>query len=214
MLLDRKRINFWARWTAIFLAIVFALGTVLLGVGSTTGNVFAGCAGQETVRDDGYTSAETELKDRLAQNPADTATMRELALYYDKSGQYPSAVQYYDEYLKLVPGDPQVMELKMVASFNAGRAQMVAGDYAQGAAGLQATIDIANQLVALNPANANAYKYQGYAARDLGQTETALAAFNRFLEIAPNDPWVGTVRDEIARLSAPPATTVPASPAQ
>lgn len=214
MLLDRKRINFWARWTAILLAIVFALGTVLLGVGSSTGDVLAGCAGQDTVRDSGYSDAETGLKDRLQQNPADTAALKELAVYYDQTGQYAAAVQYYDEYLKLVPGDQQVLELKMVASFNAGRAQMVAGDYAQGTAGLQATIDAANQAIAQNPASANAYKYWGYAARDLGQTDAALTAFNRFLEIAPNDPWVSTIRDEIARLSAPAATTIPAAPAQ
>lgn len=214
MLLDRKRINFWARWTAILLAIVFALGTVLLGVGSSTGDVLAGCAGDNSVQQSGYGNVEMELKDRLQQNPGDTATIKELAVYYDQNGQYAAAVQYYDEYLTKTPGDLPVMEKKMIASFNAGKSQMNAGDYAQGAVSLQAAVDTANQIIALNPNSANAYKYLGDAARQLGQNDVALTAYSRFLEIAPNDYSANRIREEIARLSAPPATTVPAPPAQ
>lgn len=212
MLLDRKKINFWARWTAIFLAIAFALGTVVLGVGSTGGNILAGCEQNESVQDSAYGSREAELKDRLQQNPADSATVRELAEYYDSSGQYAAAAQYYDEYLKLVPGDLPVMEKKMIASFNAGRSLMAANDIAQAAASLQMAITTAEQITAIDPANANAYKYWGYAARDMGQTDVALTAFNRFLEVAPNDLWANSIRDEVARLSTPPATTTPAAP--
>ncbi len=33
MLLDRKRINKWAKWVALFLAIIFAAGFLFVGVG-------------------------------------------------------------------------------------------------------------------------------------------------------------------------------------
>ena len=33
MLLDRKRINKWAKWVALFLAVVFAAGFLFMGVG-------------------------------------------------------------------------------------------------------------------------------------------------------------------------------------
>ncbi len=80
MLLDRKKINRYARWGAIILAVVFLLSFVLLGVGSSSaGNVFSGCEGTNQISSlSSFEDREQYYLDQLEANPEDGVVMLQL----------------------------------------------------------------------------------------------------------------------------------------
>ena len=107
MLMDRKRINRWTRWFAIILAAVFALGTVFLGVGSKTGNLFSGCS-KSITRLDHFHRARSRTgkpttRTRSTRIRRTTDSMLALAnLYADQTvGRYDDAIIW----LQQGPGD-------------------------------------------------------------------------------------------------------------
>lgn len=195
MLLDRKKINRFTRWFAIGLAIVFALSGIFLGVGSKTGNVFGGCSKQT-----GSLSANSSLEDRVAyyrnlieQNPQDTDSMLALANLYGGSdvGKYDDAIIYYKMYLAIVPNNVDALML-------VGRAQLNKGDN-------EGAVKTLIQVTQLAPTNSYAYLQLGLAAKAAGQNQTAILAWNKWLEMNPNDSNAQAVKDEIANLVTKPA---------
>lgn len=208
--MDRKRINRWTRWFAIIMAAAFALGTVFLGVGSSTGNLFSGCSKSSTPGSLSSSSTFEErvafFEDQISQNPQDKDSMLALAnLYADSSvGRYDDAINYYNQYLVLSPKNPDILTL-------IGKASMDKGD-AEGA------IKAYTEVIQVAPTNAFAYFKLGEAAKNSGQNQVAILAWTKYLEINPNDPNAQLIKDEIAKLVALPpvtteqTTTVPGSP--
>lgn len=208
MLMDRKRINRWARWFAIILAIMFALGTVFLGVGSSTGNLFSGCTGSSPSSINSSSSPEDReayFKDLINQNPQDKDSMLALANLYagDDVRRYDDAIVYYNKYLEI---SPQGIDVTLLL----GRAEMKKGDN-------EAAVKILSQATQAAPTNAYAFFMLGQAAKAAGQNQTAILAWSRFLELSPNDSNAALIKEEIANLSTLPAvtpktSTVPGSP--
>lgn len=209
MLLDRKRINKWARWFAILLAITFALGTVFLGVGSSTGNLFSGCDGSAPTSissSSSFEDREAYYKVQIEDNPLDNDSMMALAnLYADATvGRYDDAITYYVMSLDIAPDNVSTLVL-------IGKANMNKGDYAAAVAALTTATQVA-------PTDAYNFFLLGQAAKAGGQNQTAILAWNHYLEMNPNDPNAQLIRDEIAKLSELPAVTpqettaVPGSP--
>ncbi|MFA5810111.1 MAG: tetratricopeptide repeat protein [Thermoleophilia bacterium] len=206
--MDRKRINRWTRWFAIILAIMFALGTVFLGVGSTTGNLFSGCSGSNQgsiSSDSSLEDREAYFKDLINQNPQDKDSMLALANLYggDDVGRYDDAIVYYNKYLAVSPQNIDMMLLL-------GRTEMKKGDN-------EAAVKVLSQATQAAPTNAYAFFMLGQAAKSAGQNQTAILAWNRFLELSPNDSNASLIKDEIVKLTALPAvtpqtSTVPGSP--
>ena len=58
------------------------------------------------------------------------------------------------------------------------------------------------RLARLNPGDANVQIQLADAAQNAGDTQTALAAYRRFVKLAPDDPSAPLVRQEIERLQA------------
>lgn len=209
MLMDRKRINRWARWFAIMLALTFAFGTVFLGVGSSTGDIFSGC---DKSSPDSISSSssledrEAYYKSQVEQNPLDTDSMMALAnLYVDPDvGRYDDAIVYYTKSLEVAPNNAATLVL-------IGKANMSKGDYEAAVK----SITLATQAA---PSDAYNFFLLGQAAKSAGQNQTAILAWNRYLELNPNDPNAQLIRDEIAKLatlpavSTPQTSTVPGSP--
>jgi tetratricopeptide (TPR) repeat protein len=99
---NRLRKN--AKWVFVFLAVVFAGGFVVFGVGSSNlglGDIFnnsggGGGSGQPSI---GKAQKATE------QNPRDATAWRDLATAYDTNGQVDSAVSAWTTYTTLRPKD-------------------------------------------------------------------------------------------------------------
>jgi len=209
MLMDRKRINRWTRWFAIIMAITFALGTVFLGVGSKTGNIFAGCSGSSSDSINSSSSVEDReayYRNQISDNPQDKDSMLALAnLYADPTiNRYDDAITYYNMYLKIAPNNAPVLVL-------IGKANMNKGDFTAAVSALTTATQVA-------PTDAYNFFLLGQAAKSAGQNQTAILAWNRFLELSPNDPNAKLIEDEITKLAALPAVTptqtetVPGSP--
>lgn len=209
MLMDRKRINRWARWFAIMLALTFAFGTVFLGVGSSTGDIFSGC---DKSSPDSISSSssiedrEAYYKSQIEQNPLDNDSMMALAnLYADSNvGRYDDAITYYNMSLTVAPNNAATLVL-------IGKANINKGDYA-------AAVKAITQATQVAPSEAYNFFLLGQAAKAGGQNQTAILAWNKYLELNPNDPNAQLIKDEIAKLatlpavSTPETSTVPGSP--
>ena len=64
------------------------------------------------------------------------------------------------------------------------------------------------RLIKLDPTDATRQIQLGEAAQNAGDTATALAAYRKFIALAPEDPLVPAVRQQIKQLTAPsPAVT-------
>lgn len=63
------------------------------------------------------------------------------------------------------------------------------------------------RLVKLNPSDATTQIQLGQAAQAAGDTKTAIAAFSKFLKLAPNDPLVPQVKQALKSLEATAGVT-------
>ncbi len=210
MLLDRKRINRWTRWVAIVMAVTFALGTVFLGVGSKTGNIFAGCSKSSPSSISSSSSVEEREQyylDQINQNPQDNISMLALANLYadDTVARYDDAITWFNKYLEL---DPKNVDIRLrIASLDINKTQ-----------NFDAAVKTLTEVTAMAPDNAMAFLLLGQAAKSAGQNQTAILAWNRYLELAPTSEYASLIKDEISKLTAlppvspPQTTTVPGSP--
>ncbi len=232
------RLRRQAKWMFVFLALVFAVGFIAFGVGSSLpsgiGDIFRnqGTAGGPSVSD---------ARERIKENPRDAEAHRDLATALQQDGKTQEAIAVLQRYTKLRPKDTDA--LAQLGSLYLGRADKLN----QEVSAAQAEVLEANPGAAVRPplqaggqpvletdpiteaasADANeryqrastqsqlayakaveTYKRLGRAApRDpqaqlqLAQTaeaasdvQTAIAAYRRFLVLAPDDANAGTVR--------------------
>ena len=72
----------------------------------------------------------------------------------------------------------------------------------------QNAVVVYKRLIKLDPTDATRQIQLGEAAQNAGDTATALAAYRKFIALAPEDPLVPAVRQQIKQLTAPsPAVT-------
>jgi cytochrome c-type biogenesis protein CcmH/NrfG len=72
----------------------------------------------------------------------------------------------------------------------------------------QASAEAAYEKVAkLNPTDATTQVQLGQTAQAAGDTKTAIAAYKRFLKLAPTDPLAGQVRQQLKTLQKPAASS-------
>ncbi|MCL6106605.1 MAG: tetratricopeptide repeat protein [Actinobacteria bacterium] len=207
MLLARKKINRIAKWFAIVLAAIFALSGVVLGVGSKTGNVFAGCAQSSSSglsANSSFADRESYLKGQIKKNPNDTDSMLQLASLYagDNVKRYKDAITWYQKYLAIDPKSPQSIEVRL----DMGQTYVKMNDTAS-------AIKIDTEATTVDPTDAQAFLELGDVAKGQ-QNQVAINAWNRYLQLTPNSPYASDIKAEIDTLSHPataPSTTVPAA---
>ena len=91
-----------AKWVFVFLAIVFALGFVVFGVGSGTGSFGLG----DLFNSNGNTGngpSASAAKKKIAENPKDAAAWHELATASLTSGDTATAINAFNHYTQLKP---------------------------------------------------------------------------------------------------------------
>jgi len=97
-----NRLRTHAKWVFVLLIVVFGLGFVLLGVGSSglgLGDIFNGISGGG-----GSPSIDKPLK-ATQQNPKNAAAWKELATAYDAKADYASGLSAWQQYTQLRPKD-------------------------------------------------------------------------------------------------------------
>lgn len=91
-----------AKWVFVFLALVFALGFVVFGVGSGTGAFSLGDLINGSNNTPGGPST-SGLEKKVAQNPKDAAAWLQLATNYQTSGETGKAINALVRYTTLKP---------------------------------------------------------------------------------------------------------------
>ena len=169
---------------------------------------------------EGRTEEAIEPLERYARlRPRDQGALTELAtLYVTRANRFRGEVEQIQlEAQTLLPGS----EFQPPATTPLGQAlanQPIAEAVTtQASARLNASItklrDAAEaakrtyqRIARLSPGDASIQIQLASAAQDAGDTATAIAAYRRFLKLAPDDPNARIVRQEIARLQAFPST--------
>lgn len=250
-----SRIRRRAKWVFVFLALVFAGGFVLFGVGSGSSGIGDLLNGSWIFGsgDKGSTTPGVRKAQKLVDaNPKAAAGYRALATAYQSAGKPDSAIAPLTKYTQLKPKDSDaLLELAALYSGKASRlttsAQvqqayplLVAGTtfmpdagtelgkalasdqivaatqsiqsariselYAQINKAYASQVDVYKRLVALDPEDSTLLIQLASAQQQVGDTAGAIASYQKFLKLAPDDPSVSAVKQQLKALQ-PAATT-------
>ena len=230
-----NRLRTHAKWVFVLLIIVFGLGFVLFGVGSSNlgglSDIFSGISGGGG----GNPSVSKPLK-ATQKNPKDAQAWNDLASAYDLNGDYVSAIPAWVTFTQLRPKDIDGLTRLATDYEQQFAAQQQAAQIAQSEAqtsqptsfgppsssalgralgslsdpinstasssstqqltdalqGSQETatllVGVYQKLARLQPAESGAQIQLAQSAENAGQADVAIAAYKRFLKLAPDDP--------------------------
>jgi tetratricopeptide (TPR) repeat protein len=217
VLLDRRRVKFWQKWVFLFMAILMASFLVFGYSG-----VLQGCTNKVGLTQENPAEAKVkELTQQLQASPGNGPTMLSLAeAYQQRAGlqqtgsakaesDYAQALALYDEFLALDPSQQgatkkEVKDNKTKALENQAQIYVIRGD-------LASVVKVYKRLTELRPTVAEYFLTLGTAAQQTGDTATALLAFTRYLELAPDAPEAATIKawikDQTQTASPTPAPT-------
>ncbi|MBU2601571.1 MAG: hypothetical protein KKA32_05305 [Actinobacteria bacterium] len=201
MLLDRKRINRWAKWVALGLAIVFGLSFVFMGVGSGLNVDWTslwGGPGSTSATSGSASSGVAEYEQALAADPNDLAALIGIANEYESLGQPLLAAPYLERAAQAKPDD-----LGLLMRLGEIYLHPDSLDYA-------AAVRVFNQATLLDPNNAQGFLRLGVANRGAGNISATILAWSRYLQLDPDGELAETVRAELEAMS-PTVTTVGSS---
>jgi tetratricopeptide (TPR) repeat protein len=244
------RLRRQAKWMFVFLALVFAVGFVVFGVGSGGGGLGDVL---NSLRGGSSSSSTSSLRERVQQNPRDAEARKDLATRLQQDGKTDQAIAVLQSYLALRPRDETVLSTvgslylqkangaynalvvaqRGLASTNPGQGLLPALEvngqpivpadplgelaskqntqrYDQALANLQGAYTHAiaayKRLTKVAPKNPQYQLQLGQTAltgAQVGVTsaiKTAIAADEQFLKLAPDDPQVPQVKQQLKRL--------------
>lgn len=200
MLLDRKRINRWAKWVALGLALVFGLSFVFMGVGTginldwTSLWDFVGNGNAGTnVAASGPDARIKAFEATLAADPNNVDALVGIAAEYSSLQEPLKAAEYLEKAAVVAPDNLDVL-MRLAAIYMAPDSR----DY-------QAAVRVLNQATMLDTSNAQAFLQLGAAERGAGNVSATIMAWNRYLQLEPEGDMADTVRAELTAMS--PTTT-------
>ncbi len=129
-----------------------------------------------------------EMRGRLERNPRDLAALVSIADLYFDAGKFEQAIPYYRRALALDPTNPDTRT-----------------DYATALHGDNRDLESLAQLQHVLASDANfpeALFDEGIVANSIGRRTMAIAAFRRFLKVAPKDQHAGDARAALQNLGA------------
>lgn len=198
MLLDRRRINKWAKWVALALVIVFGIGFLALGVGSGSGINFSSLWGRSNTAattPSGPQEAIKAFEATLATDPTNADALLGIANTYKTLGDPAREAQYLEQLAPLEAGGIEIyMRL----------ARLYMSD---DVANYNAAVQALRSATALDNNNAEAYLQLGIAERAAGNTTNAVLAWARYLALEPEGEMAETVREAIEQLKPTNTTT-------
>jgi tetratricopeptide repeat protein len=128
------------------------------------------------------------LNARLKRNPNDVDALAGLGGLYAEANMFAKAVPYYARAVAIDPQNAQTRTAYAVALHETGRNAVALGELG---AVLDRHRDFSPALYA-----------QGVVAQALGRRTVAVAAYRRFLSVAPDDPQAGDARSALQTLGA------------
>ncbi len=243
-----------AKWMFVFLALVFASGFVVFGVGS---DVQGGLG--DLLRNSGGSSGAPsvqEARERVAAQPNNADALRELATALSVDAQTDEAIETLSQYTALRPKDEDALrELAGLYLTKANRLQneaevtqqranyLTAGStftdplqlpggattvaqdpiveaittkanaevstaYTAAQAAYRSAADSYDKIAALAPTDPNIQLELAQTAERGGDFARAIAAYEQFVKLAPDDPSTSIVKRQIKQLQALSQTTV------
>jgi len=204
LLLDRRRINKWAKWIAIGLAVVFAGGFLFMGVGYggagfNISEAFSSCAGKETVANPEDPEGKIKLlEDQLAANPNDVTVLIALSSAYKELGGKDNLLKAASYLERVLSVDPNRSEVYLGLA-NIYLSDEVA-DYAK-------AVEVLNKATQVDPDNPELFLKLGLVQRNRGNISAALLAWQRYLVLAPDGELADLIREQVELLSKNATTT-------
>ena len=238
-----------AKWVFAVLAVLFAVGFVVFGVGTGVSGGNIGDFLRDLFGGDGAEAASVaDALENVEDNPNDPEALRELTNAYQAAGQNRDAATTLEQYVELRPQDADALrQLATLYERQAALAnQRASALLSQGPgqsfssqawafpdssgflgavgedpideaitntrsasaseAGNEATRWLARavtayeRLVDADPSNTTALIQLGQAASSAGQTETAIDAFERYLEIDPTGAYAEGAQRQLEEL--------------
>jgi cytochrome c-type biogenesis protein CcmH/NrfG len=233
----------------LFLAIVFAITFVALGVGSGGSGLdqlFNGIVGRSSSK-----TSVGKAQDRLKKNPNDAGAYHDLARAYEAKGDDANAIGALQNYLRLKPKDTAVLgevAALYLSQAEAARAQAAAAQakltggafvtppvsgalasaagqnplneastgganeaftaaYQKMQSAYGSAVEAYKKVAAATPKDPTVQLRLADAAETAGDSKTAIAAYKRFLKLAPDDPSAPVVRQRIKLLRSQAAPT-------
>lgn len=209
MLLDRQRVKFWQKWVFGLMALVMGGFLVMIPLSNNLG-----CSGSSSVTkqlDTEITKSQAVVK----ADPKSVAAWRILGDNYLARANQPTAqaAAQQTDWSAAAASYERAVKLLLKKKGKASRTEELATlnqlvsvylflkDYqmATGAYG---------RITALRPRDAQSFFDMATTAISAGDTNTALLAFGKFLELAPRSPDAATVREWIKK-NTPKASPSP-----
>ncbi|MGB3635192.1 MAG: tetratricopeptide repeat protein [Rubrobacteraceae bacterium] len=200
MMMDRDKLNFWVRFIAIGLAVVFVGSSVLFGIGSSVSynpmDIFGSGddqqAGQTVNADDQIQNARKELN----QNPEDPDAIVTLAALYVQESRLEEAEKVLEDGQKAAPKDENIPMILGEVYYR--QAQSATKDeqkklYAQAGDAYASATDIDKE-------NEDAYLAAGGAYDEANQPSEAIKYWNVYLELEPEGEQSKAVKDRISAI--------------
>jgi tetratricopeptide (TPR) repeat protein len=210
VLLDRRKVKFWQKWVFGLMAVLMAAFLILIPINP------AGC-GKQTAATDQLQQDITTYKAAVAADPQDAEAWRDLADAYvsDVSARHEQGTEFtaaqtaqLELATKAYRRAARLLAKEKGAEAKAQRLEtleVLAGVY-DTMGDYEAEVKVFGQLTELRPRDADYFFGMGNAAINAGDTTSALLAFQRFVDLAPNDSLTPDVKawiEENAPSSAP-----------
>jgi tetratricopeptide (TPR) repeat protein len=247
------RLRRHAKWMFVFLALVFGLGFLIFGIGSSGGTGIG-----DIIRNSGGATSgglsTSDARKQLEKNPRSADAQRALATALTQEGKSNEAIPYLTQYVAQRPKDQDALrELaglhlsRALAqsqaaqdvqarvsydvfgstfgnSFQVGKGQTLPADpiaealttrasesvnsaYAAAQASFRNAEDTYDKLVLAAPNDPNVRLELAQAAQQSGNYPKAIAAYQQFLKLAPDDPSASIVKQQIVQLKQAQAAT-------
>ena len=200
MMLDRDKLNFWVRFVAIGLAVVFVGSSVLFGIGSTVAyspmDLFGGGNNQQAGQTVNTEEQIQNARQELEQNPEDPDAIVSLAALYVQDSQLEEAEKVLEDGREAAPNEEDIpMILGEVYFRQAQAAQNNEQEELYGQAG-----DAYASATEIDKQNEDAYLAAGGAYDEANQPSEAIKYWNTYLELEPDGEQSEAVEERISAI--------------
>ncbi|HTX69600.1 MAG TPA: tetratricopeptide repeat protein [Thermoleophilia bacterium] len=212
MLLDRRKVKFWQKIVFGFMAFLMAAFLIVGYSGVLNGCTFFNSTKSAT---DQIQQTITTLKNSVAASPADAAMWIKLGDNYgylanqQTAGSSAEAGYQRQATAAYKKADAILAKQKGKAAKDQrlSMLQQLASEYVN-LKDYQAATAVYGEITSLKPKDAQSYSEMALVAISAGDTNTALLAFSKYLELNPNAPDAAQVKAWIKQ-NTPKSTSTP-----
>lgn len=208
MMMDRDKLGFWVRFIAIFLAAVFLLSFVFMGIGTNVQyNLFDLIGGGDQQQGGQTVSSQERIEraeKRLNENPKDPDAIKGLAFVYLEENRPEDAIEVLEKGREDAPKDEEIPVLLGQSYAQQAEAKPEEKEKKElyGKAG-----DAFAAATEIEPKNEDAFLLAGQAYDQAGEASQAIKYWNGYLDLEPKGEQARAVEDRIAELLKGGSTT-------